>query len=162
MDPLDFERLPVHFPLINLHSGVYLPYKSTCTSVSKGTWEKNETVKGLSLNNDRGMQWPIQTFRKRGEGGGGGHPDPVIGGGVLKKKFPPFRLQFGLKIRGGVGPRAPSLHPSLVLETFGFEDEDEIRNKVFFTHHGILESLTLQFLFYFTGKVCTVIFIEGG
>ena len=97
-----------------------------------------------------------------GKGGGGGHPDPVIGGGVLKKKFPPFRLQFGLKIRGGVGPRAPSLDPSLVLETFGFEDEDEIRNKVFFAHHGILESLTLQFLFYFTGKVCTVIFIEGG
>ena len=140
MDPLDFERLPVHFPLINLHSGVYLPYKSTCTSVSKGTWEKNETVKGLSLNNDRGMQWPIQTFRKRGEGGGGVHPDSVIGGGGLKKTFPPFRLQFGLKIRGGVG--APSLDPSLVLETFGFEDEDEIRNKVFFAHHGILESLT--------------------
>ena len=113
--------MPVHFPLINLHSGVYLPYKSTCTSVSKGTWEKNETVKGLSLNNDR-----------------------------------------GIKIRGGVGPRAPSLDPSLVLETFGLEDEDEIRNKVFFAHHGILESLTLQFLFYFTGKVCTVIFIEGG
>ena len=94
--------------------------------------------------------------------GGGDHPDSVIGGGGLKKKFPPFRLQFGLKIRGGVGPRAPSLDPSLVLETFGFEDEDEIRNKVFFAHHGILESLTLQFLFYFTGKVCTVIFIEGG
>ena len=101
-------------------------------------------------------------IQKAGGRGGGGHPDPVIGGGVLKKKFPPFRLQFGLKIRGGVGPRAPSLDPSLVLETFGFEDEDEIRNKVFFAHHGILESLTLQFLFYFTGKVCTVIFIEGG
>ena len=92
--------------------------------------------------------------------GGGVHPDSVIGGGGLKKTFPPFRLQFGLKIRGGVG--APSLDPSLVLETFGFEDEDEIRNKVFFAYHGILESLTLQFLFYFTGKVCTVIFIEGG
>ena len=160
MDPLDFERLPVHFPLINLHSGVYLPYKSTCTSVSKGTWEKNETVKGLSLNNDRGMQWPIQTFRKRGEGRGSTRP--CDRGRRPQKKFSPFRLQSGLKIRGGVGPRAPSLDPSLVLETFGFEDEDEIRNKVFFAHHGILESLTLQFLFYFTGKVCTVIFIEGG
>ena len=99
---------------------------------------------------------------RHSESGGRGHPDSVIGGGGLKKKFPPFRLQFGLKIRGGVGPRAPSLDPSLVLETFGFEDEDEIRNKVFFAHHGIMESLTLQFLFYFTGKVCTVIFIEGG
>lgn len=47
-------------------------------------------------------------------GGGGGHPDPGIGGGGLKKTFPPFRLQFGLKIRVGVGPRAPSLDPSLV------------------------------------------------
>ena len=101
-------------------------------------------------------------IQKAGGGGGGGPPDPVKGGGGLKKKLPPFRLQFGLKIRGVVGPRAPSLDPSLVLETFGFEDEDEIRNKVFFAHHGILESLTLQFLFYFTGKVCTVIFIEGG
>ena len=107
MDPLDFERLPVHFPLINLHSGVYLPYKSTCTSVSKGTWEKNETVKGLSLNNDR-----------------------------------------GIKIRGGVGPRAPSLDPSLVLETFGFEDEDEIRNKVFFraSRHPGKPHFTVSFL----------------
>ena len=146
---MDFERLPVHFPLINLHSGVYLPYKSTCTSVSKGTWEKNETVKGLSLNNDRGMQWPIQTFRKRGEGGGG-HPDSVIGGGGLKKKFPPFRLQFGLKIRGGVGPLAASLDPSLVLETFGFEDEDEIRNKVFFraSRHPGKPHFTVSFLFH--------------
>ena len=99
---------------------------------------------------------------RHSESGGRVHPDSVIGGGGLKKTFPPFRLQFGLKIRGGVGPRAPSLDPSLVLETFGFEDEDEIRNKVFFAYHGILESLTLQFLFYFTGKVCTVIFIEGG
>ena len=51
-------------------------------------------------------------IQKAGGGGGGGPPDSVIGGGGLKKKFPPFRLQFGLKIRGGVGPRAPSLDPS--------------------------------------------------
>ena len=62
----------------------------------------------------------------KGGGGGGGHPDPEIRGGGLKKKFPPFRPQFGLKIRGRVGPRAPSLDPSLVLETFRFEGEDEI------------------------------------
>ena len=30
-------------------------------------------------------------------GGGGGHPEPEIRGGGLKKKFPPFRPQFGLK-----------------------------------------------------------------
>ena len=105
---MDFERLPVHFPLINLHSGVYLPYKSTCTSVSKGTWEKNETVKGLSLNNDRGMQWPIQTFRKRGEdGGGGGHPDSVIGGGGLKKKVSALSAPVWSKNKRGSGPPGP-------------------------------------------------------
>ena len=50
----------------------------------------------------------------------------------------------------------------MVLETFRFEDEDEIGKKVFFAHHGILGSVTSQFFFYFTGKVCTVIFIDGG
>ena len=53
-------------------------------------------------------QWRILT-------GGRGHPDPEIReGGGLKKLFPPFLLQFGLKIRwggGGVGrpPRPLSL-----------------------------------------------------
>ena len=64
-------------------------------------------------------------------GGGGGHPDPEIRGGRLKKKFPPFRPQFGLKIRGREGPRAPSLDPPSVLETFRFEDEDEIGKRFF-------------------------------
>ena len=51
-------------------------------------------------------QWRILT-------GGRGHPDPEIReGGGLKKLFPPFLLQFGLKIRGGggglEGPPGPS------------------------------------------------------
>ena len=41
-------------------------------------------------------------------GGGGGYPDPKIGGGGLQFFFfcQPFRPQFGLKIRGtpGVSP----------------------------------------------------------
>ena len=87
---------------------------------------------------------------RHSESGGRVHPDSVIGGGGLKKTFPPFRLQFGLKIRGGVGPRAPSLDPSLVLETFGFEDEDEIRNKVFFraSRHPGKPHFTVSFLFH--------------
>ena len=72
-----------------------------------------EVCSGRSRHSDKG-------------GGRGGHPHPEIRGGGLKKKFPPFRPQFGLKIRGRVGPRAPSLDPSLVLETFRFEGEDEI------------------------------------
>lgn len=36
-------------------------------------------------------------IQKAGGVGGGGHPDPEIRGGGLKKKFPPFRPQFGLK-----------------------------------------------------------------
>ena len=40
--------------------------------------------------------------------GGGGHPDPEIRGGGLKKTFfQPFGLQFGLKIRGGAVPPGP-------------------------------------------------------
>ena len=35
----------------------------------------------------------------------------------------------------------------MVLETFRFEDEDEIGKKVFFAHHGILGSVTSQFFF---------------
>ena len=37
--------------------------------------------------------------------GGGGHPDPEMRGGGLKKIF--FRPQFGLKIRGRPGPLRP-------------------------------------------------------
>ena len=37
--------------------------------------------------------------------GGGGHPDPEIRGGGLKKNFFwPFGPQFGLKNKGGPGP----------------------------------------------------------
>ena len=44
-------------------------------------------------------------------GGGAGHPDPEIGGGVASKKFfRPFGPHFGLKI-GGWAPRAPPLYP---------------------------------------------------
>ena len=49
-----------------------------------------------------------------GGGGGGrpGHPDPeMVGGGGLKIFFHPFEPQFGLKIRGEPGPRAPPLDP---------------------------------------------------
>ena len=50
-----------------------------------------------------------------------GHPDPKIReGGGIKKLFPPFLLQFGLKIRRGAGagggwkaPQAPLLVPPL-------------------------------------------------
>ena len=54
---------------------------------------------------------------KGGGGGGGGerpgHPDPDMGGGGggLKIFFQPFEPQFGLKIRGEPGPRAPPLDP---------------------------------------------------
>ena len=56
-------------------------------------------------------QWRILT-------GVRGHPDPEIReGGGIKKLFPPFLLQFGLKIRGGGGgwkaPQAPLLVPPL-------------------------------------------------
>ena len=52
-------------------------------------------------------------IRWRG-GGGGGHPDPEIRGGGLKTiVFRPFGLQFGLKIRRGAAPPAPSLDPPL-------------------------------------------------
>ena len=34
----------------------------------------------------------------------GGHPDPYIRGGERSKKNGPFRPQFVLKIRGGLGP----------------------------------------------------------
>ena len=84
---------------------------------------------------------------ERGVGvGGGGSPRPWDKGKRSQKKFPPFRPPFGLKIRGREGPRAPSLDPPPVLETFRFEDEDEdeIGKKVFFAHQGILESLTLH------------------
>ena len=42
-------------------------------------------------------------------GGGGGHPDPDIRGGVASKKhvFPPFGPYFDLKIRGGPGIPGP-------------------------------------------------------
>lgn len=95
---------------------------------------------GLSLNNEVCNGGSRHTER----GVGGGHPDPEIRGSGLKKKFPPFWPPFGLKIRGREGPRAPSLDPPPVLETFRFEDEDEIGKKVFFAHQGILESLTLH------------------
>ena len=46
-------------------------------------------------------QWRILT-------GGKGHPDPEIReGGGIKKLFPPFLLQFGLKIRGAGGLEGP-------------------------------------------------------
>ena len=56
-------------------------------------------------------QWRILT-------GVRGHPDPKIReGGGIKKLFPPFLLQFGLKIRRGAGgwkaPQAPLLVPPL-------------------------------------------------
>ena len=59
------------------------------------------------------LQWRIQI---RGGGGGGGE-GPVIQtlrwwvGGGLKIFFQPFQPQFGLKIRGEPGPRAPPLDP---------------------------------------------------
>ena len=87
--------------------------------------KKIKNSQGLSLNNDRGMQWRIQTFRKE-KGEGEGHPDPEIRGGGLKKKNPPLRPQFGLKIRGGVGLPGPFPGSVTGLETFRFEDEDEI------------------------------------
>ena len=50
-----------------------------------------------------------------GEGSGGGrpgHPDPeMVDGGGLKIFFQPFQPQFGVKIRGEPGPRAPPLDP---------------------------------------------------
>ena len=46
--------------------------------------------------------------------GVGGHPDPELrGGGLQKTFFKPFRPQFGLNIRGSLGPLAPSLDPPL-------------------------------------------------
>ena len=40
-------------------------------------------------------------YRLSDKGGGGGHPNPEIRGGAVSKNFfQPFRLQFGLKIRG--------------------------------------------------------------
>ena len=43
-------------------------------------------------------------------GGGGGHPDPEIRGGLASKKqvFRPFGLHFDLKIRGVPVPPGPS------------------------------------------------------
>ena len=48
--------------------------------------------------------------------GGGGHPDPGIGGGgaVSKKNFRPFGPQFGLKIKGSPSP--PGSFPGSVTE----------------------------------------------
>ena len=46
--------------------------------------------------------------------GGGGHPDPEIKGGSLKKNFlRPFGPHFGLKIREGRVARVPPLDPPL-------------------------------------------------
>ena len=52
------------------------------------------------------MQWRANPdLQIRGEGGGGGHPDPQIGGGRSQKNFfRPFGSQFDLKIRGPPGP----------------------------------------------------------
>ena len=42
-------------------------------------------------------------------GGGGGHPDPEIGGGAVSQNiFRLFGLQFGLRIRGRAGSPGPS------------------------------------------------------
>ena len=43
-------------------------------------------------------------------GGGGGHPDPFIGGGA---GLPPEKIFFGLKIRGRRRTRAAALDPPL-------------------------------------------------
>ena len=51
----------------------------------------------------------------------GGHPDPEIGGGGRSPKniWRPFRPQFGLKIREGRAPWAPSLDPPLLNLSIG-------------------------------------------
>ena len=51
-----------------------------------------------------------------------GHPDPEITGerrGLKKKFFRPFGPQFGLKIRGGRAPRAPTL--DVPLNVYGIQ-----------------------------------------
>ena len=62
------------------------------------------------------LQWWIQTFRK-GEAGGGGHPDPEIGwgGGSPKKCFSAPRASVWSKNKGGAGPPDPSPGSATVL-----------------------------------------------
>ena len=51
---------------------------------------------------------------------GGSHPGPEIrgGGGVISQNiFSPFRPQFGLQNKGGLGPQTPPLDPPLKFIT---------------------------------------------
>ena len=52
---------------------------------------------------------PDPDLEVRGRGGRSSRPLDKGGNGVLKKYFPPFGLQFGLKIRDGPAPPGPSL-----------------------------------------------------
>ena len=119
-----------------------------------------------------GRTWRFDCINSGGsrpsdKGGGGGHSDPEIRRGRRQNVFPPFGPQFGLKIRGGWAPRAPSLDPPLIPVSFpGFSPTLPERTwergctDSWFTIHNILLLLkffvssnttttTATFLFFF-------------
>ena len=51
--------------------------------------------------------------------GGGGHPQPEMGGGVSKKLFSALRVSVSSKNKRGRAPRGPSLDPPLYHIDFG-------------------------------------------
>ena len=75
---------------------------------------KNRSIHSPYLKNETFCNKAVADPDLQISKGGGGHPDPEIKGGSLKKiLFRPFGPHFGLKMREGRAPRVAPLDPPL-------------------------------------------------